>query len=79
MGAQLIKGYSIEGDTVAMVGINNSWKLMKGKKENGQKLASIFLIEKKQVKKNKEEVLRVAKKEASSLLKMRHPGILAIV
>jgi hypothetical protein len=44
MGGQLIKGYSIEGESITTVGLLRSWKLYKGKKEGTQALASIFLI-----------------------------------
>jgi len=32
MGAQLIKGYSISGDSIGPAGLNKTWKLYKGKK-----------------------------------------------
>jgi len=80
MGGQLIKGYSIEGDSLASVGLAKSWKLYKGKKEGSHLPASIFLIEKRQLKKSeKEECIKLAKKEAGNLLRVRHPGVLAVV
>jgi len=32
MGAQLIKGYSLDGDSQGVAGLNKIWKLYKGKK-----------------------------------------------
>lgn len=80
MGGQLIKGYAIEGDSQGTAGLTRSWKLYRGKKEGTHLPASIFLIEKRQLKKSeKEEAIKLAKKEASSLLRVRHPGVLAVI
>ncbi len=80
MGGQLIKGYSIEGDCLCQTGINRSWKLFKGRNSSTQAAASIFLIEKKQLKKqDKEEIIKISKKESTNLLRVRHPGVLAII
>lgn len=80
MGGQLIKGYALEGDSQGIIGLTKAWKLYRGHKAQTHSLASIFLIEKKQLKKSeKEDTIKVAKKEASSLLRVRHPGVLAVV
>jgi SCY1-like protein 2 len=80
MGGQLIKGYALEGDSQGVTGLTKAWKLYRGHKAQTHSLASIFLIEKKQLKKSdKEDTIKVAKKEASSLLRVRHPGVLAVV
>ena len=80
MGGQLIKGYALEGDAQAPAGLTKAWKLYRGHKAQTHALASVFLIEKKHLKKpEKEESIRVAKKEASSLARVRHPGVLAVV
>lgn len=80
MGGQLIKGYSIEGQSQGQVGLAKSWKLYRGKKQGATSLASIFLIEKRQIKKNdREDIIKLAKKQASNLLRVRHPGVLAVV
>ena len=51
MGGQLIKGYSIHGDSLCTTGIVQSWKLYKAQNSSNHNHASIFLIEKKQLKK----------------------------
>jgi hypothetical protein len=51
MGGQLIKGYSIQGDSQGVVGLTKSWKLYRAKKAGAHVQASIFLIEKRQIKK----------------------------
>jgi len=57
-----------------------TWKLFKSHKSGAQVNASNFLIEKRNLKKaEKDEVIRVAKKESSSLLRVRHPGVLAVI
>lgn len=63
MGGQLIKGYSIEGDSLCHVGLHRSWKLYKGHNSSTHLSASIFLIEKKQLKKSeREDTIKFAKK-----------------
>lgn len=62
MGNQLIKGYSIEGEPQSLIGNYKSWKLYKGKKEGSNLPVSIFLIEKKQLKKDKDLILKTARK-----------------
>lgn len=63
MGGQLIKGYALEGDSQGTAGLAKTWKLYRGHKAQTHTLASIFLIEKKQLKKaEKEEAIRMAKK-----------------
>lgn len=51
MGGQLIKGYSIQGESLCHTGLNRTWKLYKGHNSSAHKDASIFLIEKKQLRK----------------------------
>ena len=80
MGGQLIKGYSIEGEALCHTGVARAWKLFKGINSSTQTQASIFMIEKKQLnKQDKEEVIRMAKKEATNLLRVRHPGVLGVL
>ena len=80
MGGQLIKGHSIQGDALCTTGIVDSWKLFKAQNSSSHTAASIFLIEKKQLRKqDKEQILRMSKKEASSLVRVRHPGVLAVI
>jgi len=52
MGGQLIKGYSIQGESQGVVGLTKSWKLYRAKKGGSHVHASIFLIEKRQLKKS---------------------------
>ena len=44
MGGQLIKGYSLEGDSQGVVGLSKAWKLYRGHKAQTHALSSIFLI-----------------------------------
>ena len=62
MGGQLIKGYSIQGDSLCTTGISLNWKLYKAQKSSSHTSASIFLVEKKQIKSNKEDVISMCKK-----------------
>jgi SCY1-like protein 2 len=76
----LIKGYSIQGDALCSTGIVRSWKLYKAHNSSNQKEASIFLIEKRQLKKvDREETMRMSKKESTNLVRVRHPGVLAVI
>lgn len=80
MGGQLIKGYSIEGDSLCQTGLSKSWKLYKARHSSTHVSASIFLIEKKQFKKSdRDEGIKQAKKESTNLLRVRHPGVLAVI
>jgi hypothetical protein len=63
MGGQLIKGYALEGDSQGLVCLTKAWKLYRGHKAQTHTLASIFLIEKKQLKKaDREDTIKMAKK-----------------
>ena len=51
MGQQPIKGYSIEGEAIG-AGTNRFWKVYNGIKQGSNMPVTIFIVEKKSIKKN---------------------------
>lgn len=79
MGNQLLKGYSIQGEPKAGIGSEKMWKIYQGQKHGTQSLATIFAIEKRSLaRQDRDELIAFAKKEAMGLMRIRHPGVLAI-
>jgi SCY1-like protein 2 len=83
MGNSLLRNYNIDKDPYLSSGFKNLWKIYKGSHKDRKQDVSIWVIEKKTFDKypkdEKEEILNVLKKEANSLIKYKHPGILGIV
>ena len=84
MGSQLTKNYDISKEPIAFAGPNKIWKIHSAtKKGKIRSQVSIFILEKKFLEKEsrqiKEELLSQLRKEAQSLAKLKHPGILFLV
>lgn len=82
MGVGLVKNYSVDKEPYLSGGYKNLWKIYKGTPKNRDGVASVFVLDKKSLevysKDEREEILNILKKEAQSLLKFKHPGILGI-
>jgi hypothetical protein len=79
MGSQLIKGYSTEKEPKGQAGFNSLWRLYDGTKQGTDEPVSIFIIDKKSLKKaERDEIIKQAKKEPAALAKFKHPGILSL-
>ncbi len=52
MGTQQLKGYAIQGEPTLNVGSLKNWKLYTAVKETTKARVSVFLIEKKHLKKS---------------------------
>jgi SCY1-like protein 2 len=83
MGNSLLRNYNIDKDPHLSSGFKNLWKIYNGSRKDRKQDVSIWVIEKKSLDKypkdEREEILNVLKKEANSLIKYKHPGILSIV
>jgi SCY1-like protein 2 len=83
MGNSLLRNYNIDKDPHLSSGFKNLWKIYNGSRKDRKQDVSVWVIEKKALDKyskdEKEEIINVLKKEANSLIKYKHPGILSIV
>ena len=79
----IFKNYNIEKDHFCTGGFKNLWKIYKGSRKDREADVCVFVVEKKNLdkfsKEEKEEILTNLRKEASSLVKYKHPAILGIV
>lgn len=83
MGTSLIKNYNVEKEPYMTGGFKNMWKIYKGTHKMKDATASVFVFDKKSIdnlssKEEREEVINILKKEAQSLPKFKHPGILGV-
>jgi SCY1-like protein 2 len=83
MGNPLFKNYNVDKEPFLTGGFNNLWKIYKGSRNDRKQDVCLFVLEKKTLdnkysKEEKEEILKVLKKEAASLAKFKHPGVLSI-
>lgn len=83
MGNTLLRDYNVEKEPFLTAGFQNLWKIYKGKHKDRNTDVSVFFFDKKNLEKfnkeQKDEVINILKKEASSLAKYKHPGILGLV
>lgn len=83
MGNALLRDYNVEKEPHLSGGFQNMWKIYKGTHKDRKQEVAIFVLDKKSLDKfskdQKEEVLSVLKKEASSLVKFKIPSILSVV
>ena len=63
MGNQLIKGYNVEKDSKGQDGTGGLWRLYDGTRQSNNEPVSVFVIDKKTLKKGeKDEIIKQAKK-----------------
>lgn len=83
MGNELFGNYSIEKNHFLTGGHLNMWKIYKAVHKERKKPVCVFVFEKKGLDSyqhsEKEELLNVLRKEATSLMKFKHPNILSII
>ena len=88
MGNQLLKNYDIAKDPICEGGPAGIWHIHRAtlKEKNnmgGRTNCAMFILDKKalqqEMKGQKEEYLQLVRREASSLAKLKHPGILNII
>ncbi|MCQ2817379.1 MAG: protein kinase [archaeon] len=82
MGNKLFNQYNIEKKPFLSGGYMNMWKIHKASHKDRKQDACIFVFDKKQLESmsaaNREGILNILRKEASSLIKYKHPSILGI-
>ena len=83
MGNELFGQYSIDKQPFLSGGYLNLWKIYKASHKERKQDVCVFVFEKKNLEKfpsnEREEILTALKKEATSLVKYKHPSILGIV
>jgi SCY1-like protein 2 len=83
MGNTLLRDYNVEKESFLTGGFQNLWKIYKGKHKDRNTDVSVFFFDKKSLDKfnkdQRDEVINILKKEATSLAKYKHPGLLGIV
>lgn len=85
MGNQLFKNYDVEKEPCCVGGHNGVWKIYNGVKQDSTKRkVSIWTFDKKNItdkaaKAAREEIAAFLKKEATSMMKIRHPNIVNLV
>jgi len=81
----LTKNYDVAKEPDFQGGLHNLWAVYKAtKKDKSMQEVSVFTFEKKLVDKKasasvKEEIFDLLKKDANSLAKFRHPGLLNLI
>lgn len=76
---QLVKGYNTEKEPKGQAGTGGLWRLYDGTKQGTNEPVSVFVIDKKTLKKGeKDDIIKQAKKEPLALAKFKHPGILSL-
>lgn len=82
MGTSLLKNFNVEKEEYMTGGFKKLWKIHKGTPKTREGKASVFVFEKKRLDSyssaEREEILSTLRKEAQTLQKYKHPGILSI-
>lgn len=83
MGAQLIKNVDIEKDIISTGGHLGIWSMNRGRQQNIEKReVCVFSLEKKRWESRTgkaEDVTSLMRREATSLVRYKHPCVLGIV
>lgn len=83
MGSELFKQYQIDKTKFISGGYLNLWKIYTGYHKQRKNKVCVFVLEKSALNayssKEQDNILSVIKKEATSLVKYKHPNILSVI
>ena len=78
----IFKNYTIDKEPFCSGGYKNMWKIFRGVRKDKREVC-LFVLEKKNLDKfskdEKEEIMAIMRKEASGLVKYKHPAVLSIL